>query len=618
MTTEQKDKREEKKKINKQSFQKSVRVFRFIRPYSFSFFLGIILLSVSGLLVITITALLGLLMTPGDINTVPGGGITQKILSSLFDHINFTSTKGVLIALVFLLLIQGFFSFIRVYLFAYVTENAMLELRSQAFRKMIGKPMDFYHNSRVGDLVTRISSDVATVQETLTITLAEFIRQSVIIVFGVGCLVAFSLELTLVMLCSLPVIIVIMVFFGRFIKKLGKDTQDKVADAGNIVNEALMGIVNVKSYANEWWEWKRFRSSAEKIKAFGMKGAVWRGMFGTFIIIFLFGALGLVIGWGAYLNQKGELPTEVLPQFIMLTGLVAGSIGGLASQLGTLQRGVGVIETLMDLIDSEEEDISFESPVKSIDIDAEITFEKVSFSYPTRSDVVVLDNLSFKIPKGSKLAIVGQSGSGKSTIASLVLRFFDPVSGSIYWGDRVTSDYTKTEIRSQCAFVPQEVILFGGSIRENILYGRPDANERELLQVVKDANIEEFVNQFPEGLNTKVGERGVQLSGGQRQRIAIARAMIKNPKLLILDEATSALDTNSERQVQEALNKLMEGRTSIVIAHRLSTIKDCDQIMVLDKGKIIEMGSHEVLTRQPNGIYASMLNMQSMVQNQSA
>ena len=604
----------EKKKISKKSFQKSLGVFRFIRPYGFSFFVGIILLSVSGLLVITITALLGLLMSPGDIQTVPGGQTTQWALSLLMDNLNFSNSEGVLAALVFLLLIQGVFSFIRVYLFAYVTENAMLELRSQAFKKMIGKSMDFYHSSRVGDLVTRISSDVSTVQETLTMTLAEFIRQTVIIVFGVGCLVAFSLELTMVMLCSLPVIIIVMVVFGKFIRKLGKETQDKVADSGNIVNEALMGIVNVKSYANEWWEWNRFRTSAEKVKAFGMRGAIWRGMFGTFIIIFLFGALGLVIGWGAHLNQKGELPSEVLPQFIMLTGLVAGSIGGLASQLGSLQRGIGVIETIMDLIDSPDEGIDYIQQTTMVKINADIIFDSVSFSYPTRSDVLVLDRVNFHLHQGSKLAIVGQSGSGKSTIASLVLRFFEPTQGNILWDGRPSTSYSKTDIRSQIAFVPQEVILFGGTIKENILYGKPNATMDILNQVVKDANISEFISQFPEGIDTIVGERGVQLSGGQRQRIAIARAMIRNPKLLILDEATSALDTNSERQVQEALNKLMEGRTSIVIAHRLSTIQDCDQIMVLEKGRILEMGSHEDLVHKENGVYAGMLKMQSFVQ----
>jgi len=418
----------------------------------------------------------------------------------------------------------------------------------------------------------------------------------------------------MVMLCSLPVIIIVMVVFGKFIRKLGKETQDKVADSGNIVNEALMGIVNVKSYANEWWEWNRFRTSAEKVKAFGMRGAIWRGMFGTFIIIFLFGALGLVIGWGAHLNQIGELPSEVLPQFIMLTGLVAGSIGGLASQLGSLQRGIGVIETIMDLIDSPDEGIDYIQQTTVVKINADIVFDSVSFSYPTRSDVLVLDRVNFHLHQGSKLAIVGQSGSGKSTIASLVLRFFEPTQGNILWDGRPSTSYSKTDIRSQIAFVPQEVILFGGTIKENILYGKPNATMDILNQVVKDANISEFISQFPEGIDTIVGERGVQLSGGQRQRIAIARAMIRNPKLLILDEATSALDTNSERQVQEALNKLMEGRTSIVIAHRLSTIQDCDQIMVLEKGRILEMGSHEDLVHKENGVYAGMLKMQSFVQ----
>jgi ABC-type multidrug transport system fused ATPase/permease subunit len=603
-----------KQRISKDGFKKSLRVFRYIQPYRWSFLLGIVLLSVSGLLVITITALLGLLMTPGDFLSVPGGGITQRTLAVFMSDLDFSSSQGVLAALVFLLLIQGFFSFIRVYLFAYVTENAMLELRSDAFKKMIGKPMDFYHTSRVGDLVTRISSDITSVQETLTITLAEFIRQTVIIVFGVGCLVAFSLELTLVMLCSLPVIIVVMVFFGKFIRKLGKETQDKVADSGNIVNEALMGIVNVKSYANEWWEWRRFRSSVEKVKSFGMRGAIWRGMFGTFIIIFLFGALGLVIGYGAHLNQRGELPKEVLPQFIMLTGLVAGSIGGLASQLGSLQRGIGVIETIMELIDSSDEGVGFEPIHNETEIMPKIIFKNVSFSYPTRPDIVVLNDVSFEIPEGTKLAIVGQSGSGKSTIASLVLRFFEPTSGAIYWSDQNANVYTKGEIRNQIAFVPQEVILFGGTIKENILYGNPSADEAALQKVVTDANIAEFANSFPEGLDTLVGERGVQLSGGQRQRIAIARAMIRNPKLLILDEATSALDSNSERQVQEALNKLMIGRTSIVIAHRLSTIQDCDQILVLEKGRILEIGAHETLIAKERSVYSEMLKMQNFIQ----
>jgi len=225
----------------------------------------------------------------------------------------------------------------------------------------------------------------------------------------------------------------------------------------------------------------------------------------------------------------------------------------------------------------------------------------------------VLKGINFEIAEGQKLAIVGQSGSGKSTIAAIILRFFDPIDGEVSWGDENALNWDKTELRSQMAFVPQEVILFGGTIRENILYGNPDASQSEIDQVVLDANIQEFITNFPEGLDTLVGERGVQLSGGQRQRIAIARAMIRNPKVLILDEATSALDTQSEKQVQEALNRLMKGRTSVVIAHRLSTIKDCDQIMVLEKGQVMEQGTHDVLISNPNGFYRKMLSMQNVM-----
>jgi ABC-type multidrug transport system fused ATPase/permease subunit len=270
----------------------------------------------------------------------------------------------------------------------------------------------------------------------------------------------------------------------------------------------------------------------------------------------------------------------------------------------------------MELIDSPDEGVDYEPHQNGITIQPSIEFRNVSFSYPTRPDVQVLQDLSFTIPEGSKLAIVGQSGSGKSTIAALVLRFFEPTTGTIFWSNKNAAEYSKSQIRSQIAFVPQEVILFGGTIKENILYGNPNADDKALKQVVNDANIAEFVKVFPEGLETLVGERGVQLSGGQRQRIAIARAMIRNPRLLILDEATSALDSNSERQVQDALNKLMEGRTSIVIAHRLSTIQDCDQILVLDKGKILEKGSHDFLLGKDKSVYAQMLSMQNFTHAQ--
>jgi ABC-type multidrug transport system fused ATPase/permease subunit len=268
----------------------------------------------------------------------------------------------------------------------------------------------------------------------------------------------------------------------------------------------------------------------------------------------------------------------------------------------------------MKLIDSDDEGVSFEEPkMETHVLNTALSFENVVFYYPTRPDVTVLKSVSFQLNAGEKLALVGQSGSGKSTIAALILRFFDPKEGQIKWGNQLATDLDKSFIRSQMAFVPQEVILFGGTIRENILYGKPHADEETLNQVVKDANVLEFITQFPEGLDTLVGERGVQLSGGQRQRIAIARAMIRNPKILILDEATSALDTSSERQVQEALDRLMKGRTSIVIAHRLSTVKDCDQVLVLEKGEVKEMGHPSQLLQDPNSLYGKMLNMQHLL-----
>ena len=340
-----------------------------------------------------------------------------------------------------------------------------------------------------------------------------------------------------------------------------------------------------------------------------MKSAVWRGMFGTFIIIFLFGALGLVMGVGAHLQSTGELPGDVLGKFIFITGLVAGSIGGLASQMGTLQRSIGVIESVMEILSFKTEEISLEHKEIAHPLKGDIAFSKVSFHYESRQDVPVLRELSFTANSGQQVALVGSSGSGKSTIAALLQQFYLPVQGIISFDGRPASEYSLTELRSQMAFVPQEVILFGGTIRENIAYGKPSATEAEIIQAATQANALQFIQSFPEGMETVVGERGIQLSGGQRQRIAIARAVLRNPTILILDEATSSLDSESERQVQDALDKLMKGRTSIVIAHRLSTIRNADKILVLEKGVIREEGNHEALIAR-GGLYKRLSELQ--------
>ena len=487
----------------------------------------------------------------------------------------------------------------------------MFQLRKDTFSKLIRMPMQFYNEKRVGDLSSRLTSDITAIQETLTTTLAEFLRQSVIIVVGVGWLVAYSPYLTLVMLGSLPVIIVILVFFGRFIKKLSKETQDKVAEAGVVINESFTSITSVKGFSNEPYESSRFTEKISFVKQFAMKSAVWRGMFGTFIIIFLFGALGLVIGVGAYLQQSGQLSADILPQFIMLTGLVAGSIGGLAAQMGSLQRSFGIIDSVMEILSMDSEELPIEASATP-KLKGEIEFRDISFAYPSRPESLILNQVNLTIKPGQQVALVGASGSGKSTIANLALRFYDVTTGEILFDGESAKLKSLRDIRNNMAYVPQEVLLFGGTIYENIRYGNPLATEEEVFDAAKKANAFEFVSNFPEQFQTIVGERGIQLSGGQRQRIAIARAILKNPAILILDEATSALDSENEKLVQQALNELMQNRTSIVIAHRLSTIRQADCIYVIEEGKILEFGTHQELLSQ-NGAYKRMLEIQEQL-----
>lgn len=596
--------------MRKEDWKRSFRVLSYLRPYWLPFSIGLALLALSAVLVVIITALLGLLLVPDYSGSLPGGGLSEWLISAIPVKEEWGATGLTLTALIGLLLIQGVFSFFRVYLFSYVSERAMLALRSDTFRNIIGMPMQFFNERRVGDLVSRISSDITTIQETLTVTAAEFIRQTIIIVIGVGWLVSQSYKLTLVMLGSLPVIIVLIAVFGRYIRKLGKLTQDKVAESGVIVNDALTGIINVKSFANEAFETSRYTDSVRKIRDFAMKSAVWRGMFGTFIIIFLFGALGLVMGVGAWLQRTGELSKEILPQFIMITGLVAGSIGGLASQMGSLQRSFGTISSVMELLEMTPEEVSETAPRSIPGFRGHIRFEDVRFAYPSRPDIEVLRRVTFEVNEGQQVALVGSSGSGKSTIASLVLRFYDPIEGRVIFDDKDARDYELTSLRSQVAFVPQEVILFGGTIRENIAYGKPGATEEEIAEAAKKANAWDFISSFPSGMETLVGERGIQLSGGQRQRIAIARAVLRNPAVLILDEATSSLDSESEKLVQSALDELMRNRTSLVIAHRLSTIRNADLIVVLDQGEVKETGTHAELMVRPGGIYRKLVELQ--------
>lgn len=581
-----------KAKINKESLKKAKRLFAFIGPHKWKFILGLFFL-----LLTSATAL-----------------VFPKFMGELVDSAkNHDLHKANQIGLLLMLILigQSVFSFFRIYLFVNVTENILANLRQTIYLHLIKLPMAYFAQKRVGELNSRISSDIVLIQDTLTTTIAEFLRQFIIIIGGIIFLSFISPKLTLMMLAIIPVIAVAAVIFGRFIRKISREVQDKVAESNTIVEETLQGIANVKAFANEHFEIKRYFISTVEIVKKAIKGGQFRGLFASFIIFCLFGAIVAVVWFGVRLSIAGDITVGELISFVLYSVFVGASIGGIAELYAQIQRALGGTERVMEILDEIGENIDLNlSKENSTKIEGHVSFENVAFFYPSRKEVQVLKSVSFSAKKGETVAIVGPSGSGKSTMAALLLRFYELESGKILIDGKDSREYGLTQLRNQMAIVPQDVLLFGGTIKENIAYGKPDATVEEIIEAAKKANAHEFIESFPEKYNTLVGERGIKLSGGQRQRIAIARAVLKNPAILILDEATSSLDSESERLVQEALDKLMIGRTSFVIAHRLSTIRNADKIIVIENGAVREMGTHGELIEKQDGLYRSLSKLQ--------
>jgi ABC-type multidrug transport system fused ATPase/permease subunit len=587
----QKDSDEPKKKITKEALSKSLRLFKYVKPNAGIFAIGLIFLLLSSLASMVFPYFTGQLVDAAKSDLV--GDINKIAL--------------ILLGVFFL---NAVFSFFRIYLFAIVTQKTLAALRQDTYNHLIKLKMAFYSERRVGELTSRISSDISLLQETLTTTIAEFLRQILVIIIGIGLLTFISGKLTLLMLALVPVVIVIAIIFGKKIKGLSKEAQDKIADSNVIVEETLQGIATVKAFVNEAFEYLRYKKKTDDVIAISLKAAIWRGAFASFIIFCLFGSIVAVIWYGVILVQEDALSVGDLFTFILYSVFVGASLGGIADLYSQLQKAIGATENLMEILDEEQES-SQDAQKENIEVQSgAIEFDNISFSYPNRSDVSVLNNLSFSIESGQQVALVGPSGAGKTTITALLLKFYEATSGNIKVDGKNIDDYKLEKLRSSMSIVPQDVVLFGGTIYENILYGDPNASKEEVRAAAKKANALEFVEEFPEQFETLVGERGVQLSGGQRQRIAIARAILKNPKILILDEATSALDSKSENLVQEALDALMKGRTSLVIAHRLSTIKKADKIVVLKDGSLAESGTHDELILKDGGLYRDLKTLQ--------
>lgn len=593
-----------KAKLNKSNLKKGMRIFKYAEKHKWKFFIGLLFLAGTAATALIFPRLMGNLM-----GVIGGDGgapeISKTELAQMANDIGFK--------LLILFAFQAIFSFFRVVTFTNFTENMLASLRQAAYNKLVQMPMGFYSQRQVAELNSRIATDISQISDTFTTNIAEFLRQLVIIIGGIIIICFMSWKMALVMLSIIPVIAIVTLFFARYIRKLSKQVQDSVADSNVIVGESLQGIANVKSFTNESHEIKRYNGKIHEIMQLAIRGGVARGSFFSFIIFCLFGAIIFIVWYGIQLTLDDVISAKDMLSFLFYTVFVAASIGGIAEQLAAIQRTIGATERVMDIIDDipENIDLAYKEKGNRTRINGDIEFKNVSFYYPSRPEFQVLKGVSLKAGKGETVALVGPSGSGKSTIASMVLRFYDPQQGEIIIDGKNVNDYGLTELRDNMAIVPQDVLLFGGTILENIAYGKPGATTEEITEAARKANALEFIESFPQKFQTIVGERGIQLSGGQRQRIAIARAVLKDPSILILDEATSSLDSESERLVQEALDKLMVGRTSIVIAHRLSTVRKADKIVVIEKGEVVETGTHDSLLSNTNGLYRSLSRLQT-------
>ncbi|MFD3275630.1 ABC transporter ATP-binding protein [Aquirufa echingensis] len=582
----------DKVKVDKQGLKKALKIFQFVIPYKWTFITGMVFLLLSNLTTMSFPLLIG--------------QMTKVIEGKSNYHIN-----EVTLFFFAVLIIQAILSFLRIYTFAQVSEKAMRDVRKTLYAKIITMPIFHFEKRRVGELMSRITSDITQLQDVLSITLAEFFRQVFTLVGGIALITYLSWKLTLFMLATFPLLVVAAIVFGKFIRKISKKSQDELAATNIIVEETFQSIQAVKSFTNESYEVNRYTSSLNRVIEAALKAATMRGAFVSFVIFALFGGIVGVVWYGAALVAQGDMILADLLTFIFYTAFIGGSVGGLGDIYAQLQKTIGSSDRILEILqDPSEIDLVSQTSSKAIEF-GKISIEDLHFSYPSRPTVEILKGISIDIEPGQKIAIVGTSGTGKSTLAQLMMRFYEPNAGQIKLNGRNIQEYSVSDWRDMLALVPQEVLLFGGTIRENITYGKPGASQEEIEFAAEQAFAKEFIESFPEKWDTMVGERGVKLSGGQRQRIAIARAILRDPKFLILDEATSALDSESEKWVQSALEELMKNRTSLIIAHRLSTIRSADQIIVMEEGKILEQGNHETLMKIKNGVYRNMVTLQT-------
>ncbi|HYV05596.1 MAG TPA: ABC transporter transmembrane domain-containing protein [Blastocatellia bacterium] len=571
--------------------QDLLRLLSYTRPYRLRLAIALLALLVAGVL--------GLAFPQ----------VIRMLIDAAFIERDSAKLNRLALLLVGVFAAQAGFSFLRTYLLSYTGERIVADVRTQVYNHLTSLPAAFFANRRVGELTSRLASDVSVVQTVTTGTVTELLRLSLMLVGGVAIIFITNIRLSLLMLAIVPVVIVAAHFYGRYIRRLSTKVQDLLADANSVLEETLSAIRIVQSFVREEYERTRYRDRIQDSLKLAVKRAVANGGFIAFIILVVYSGIAVVLWFGSRMVVAGQMTAGDLIAFVLYTFFVGGAVGGMTELYGQFNQAIGATRRVFELLDTEPEIKDPVSPEPLEDVKGHVQLIDVHFTYPDDRALPVLKGVSVEAKPGEIIALVGPSGAGKSTLVALIPRFYDVSSGAILVDGHDVRSIRLRDLRSGIGVVPQETTLFGGPIRENIAYGRLGASNEEIEAVARAAHAHEFIAEFPDGYDTVVGERGVKLSGGQRQRIAIARALLKNPAILILDEATSSLDSESERLVQDALETLMSGRTTFVIAHRLSTVRRADRIIVLDGGAMVEEGTHEELLAS-GGLYKRLYEIQ--------